>query len=52
MCPGGSTGSDLPEGGQVSLRGLAPLVVVQVLSGIQQRTRSGAKTTGVNLRRV
>jgi hypothetical protein len=40
------------EGGQVSLRGLAPLVVVEVLFGIQQRTRSGAKLTDVNLRAV
>jgi integrase len=40
------------EGGQVSLRGLPPLVVVQVLFGIQQRTRGGAKITDVNLRGV
>ena len=40
------------EGGQVSLRGLEPLVVVQVLFGLQQRTRGGAKTTDVNLRGV
>jgi len=40
------------EGGQVSLRGLAPLVVVQVLFGIWQRTRGGAKITDVNLRGV
>jgi len=40
------------EGGQVSLRGLAPLVVVEVLFGIQQRTRGGAKVTDVNLRAV
>jgi integrase len=40
------------EGGQVSLRGLAPLAVVQVLFGLQQRTRGGAKTTDVNLRAV
>src|SRR5215813_4891037 len=38
------------EGGQVSLRGLAPLVVVQVLFGIWQRTGGGAKITDVNLR--
>jgi len=38
------------EGGRVSLRGLPPLVVVQVLFGIWQRTRSGAKTTDVALR--
>jgi len=40
------------EGGQVSLRGLAPLVVVQVLFGIWQRTGDGAKITDVNLRGV
>jgi integrase len=40
------------EGGQVSLRGLPPLVVVQVLFGIQQRTRGGAKITDVGLRAV
>ena len=38
------------EGGQVSLCGLPPLVVVQVLFGIWQRTRSGAKTTDTDLR--
>jgi len=40
------------EGGQVSLRGLPPLVVVQVLAGMQQRTLGGAKITDVNLRAV
>lgn len=40
------------EGGQVSLRGLPPLVVVQVLFGIQHRVRGGAKLTDVNLRAV
>ncbi|MGH3288994.1 MAG: tyrosine-type recombinase/integrase [Streptosporangiaceae bacterium] len=41
------------EPGQVSLRGLTPLVVVQVLTGIQQRVRGqGAKITDVNLRAV
>ena len=40
------------EGGQVSLRGLPPLVVVEVLFGVQQRTRGGAKLTDVNLRAV
>jgi integrase len=40
------------EGGQVSLRGLSLLVVVEVLVGIQQRTRGGAKLTDVNLRAV
>jgi hypothetical protein len=38
------------EGGKVSLRGLPPLVVVQVLFGIWQRTRGGAKITDVDLR--
>ena len=42
----------ISEGGQVSLRGLAPLVVVQVLFGIQQRTSDGAKITDVTLRAV
>ena len=46
------TGSAVSQGGQVSLRGLAPLVVVEVLFGIQQRVRDGAKTTDVNLRAV
>lgn len=40
------------EGGQVSLRGLAPLMVVEVLFGVQQRTSGGAKLTDVNLRAV
>jgi len=40
------------EGGQVSLRGLPPLVVVEVLFGAQQRIRGGAKLTDVNLRAV
>ena len=44
------TDGAVAEGGQVSLRGLPPLVVVQVLFGIWQRTRSGAKITDVALR--
>ena len=44
------TDGEVTEGGQVSLRGLPPLVVVQVLFGIWQRTRSGAKITDVALR--
>jgi integrase len=41
----------VPEPGQVSLRGLAPLVVVQVLAGIQYRVREqGAKVTDGTLR--
>ena len=35
----------MTEAGQVSLRGLAPLVVVEVLFGLQQRVRGGAKCT-------
>jgi len=38
------------EGGQVSLRGLAPLTVIGILLGTQQRTRQGAKTSDVDLR--
>ncbi len=38
------------EGGRVSLRGLPPLVVVQVLFGIERRTSGGAKITDVDLR--
>jgi integrase len=38
------------EGGQVSLRGLAPLVVTEVLFGLWRRTGGGAKVTDVNLR--
>ncbi len=38
------------EGGQVNLRGLPPLVVVQVLFGAWQRTRGGAKITDTDLR--
>ena len=40
------------EGGQVSLRGLPALVVIEVLLGIQQRTRDGAKVKDGNLRAV
>jgi len=38
------------EAGRVSLRGLAPLVVVEVLFGLQQRIRGGAKCTDTSLR--
>ena len=38
------------EGGQVSLHGLPPLLVVQVLFGIWQRTRGGTKIKDVDLR--
>jgi site-specific recombinase XerD len=40
------------EGGQISLRGLPPLVVLEVLLGLQQRTRDGAKANDVSLRAV
>ncbi|HEX9357875.1 MAG TPA: tyrosine-type recombinase/integrase [Streptosporangiaceae bacterium] len=40
------------QGGQVSLRGLPPLVVTETLFGIQQRVGDGAKITDVNLRAV
>jgi integrase len=36
--------------GIVSLRALPPLVAVQVLAGLQQRTRDGIRTTGSELR--
>jgi integrase len=38
--------------GEVSLRGLSALVVVQVLYGLQQRTRDGIKTRSAQLRSV
>ena len=38
------------EDGQVSLHGLPPLVVVQVLFGVCQRARGGAKITDTDLR--
>jgi integrase len=38
--------------GQVSLYGLAPLVTAQLLVGLQQRTRSGARTSEKALRSV
>lgn len=40
------------QGGQVSLRGLPPLVVAEVLFGVQQRVRGGAKIRDVTLRTV
>jgi integrase len=46
------TQSAVSEGGQVSLRGLAPLVVIEVLFGIQHRVRGGAKVNDVSLRAV
>ena len=47
-----ATASAVSVSGQVSLRGLPPLVVAQVLFGVQQRVRDGAKITDVNLRAV
>ncbi len=40
------------EGSQVSLRGLPPLVVAEVLYGVQQRTKSDIKTSYLYLRGV
>jgi integrase len=42
--------SGVAEPGQVNLRALPPVVVVEVLFGIQQRVRGGAKITDVDLR--
>ena len=36
----------------MSLRGLPPLVVIEVLFGVQQRVRGGAKVYDVTLRAV
>jgi integrase len=47
-----ATQSAVAVSGQVSLRGLPVLVVVQLLFGVQQRTRDGAKITDVDLRAV
>ena len=47
-----ATQSAVAEGGQVSLRGLPPLVVIEVLFGVQQRVRGGAKVMDVILRAV
>ena len=46
------TQSAVSVGGQVSLRGLSPLVVVEVLFGVQQRVSGATKITDVNLRAV
>ena len=57
-CPGAEerhwqlTEPAVSEGGRVSLRGLPPLVVTEVLFGIWQRAGDGAKITDVNLRAV
>ena len=42
------TQSAVSVGGQVSLRGLSPLVVVEVLFGVQQRVRGATKITDVD----
>ncbi len=47
-----ATESGVAEPGQVNLRALPPLVVVEVLFGVQQRIRAGAKLTDANLRPV
>jgi integrase len=44
------TAPAVAEGGLVSLRGLAPLVVTEVLYGIQQHTRAGTKVSETVLR--
>lgn len=46
------TESPIPEAGVVNLRGLAPLAVVQVLYGLQQRTSDGVKTKPEMIRLV
>ena len=57
-CPGADqrhwqlTEPAVSEGGRVSLRGLPPLVVTEVLFGVWQRTGDGAKITDVTLRAV
>jgi integrase len=47
-----ATVSAASEPGRVSLRGLAPLVVLQVLYGLQQRTHAGRKTNDDQLRGI
>ncbi len=42
--------SGVAEPGQVNLRALSALLVVEVLFGVQQRVRGGAKITDVDLR--
>jgi integrase len=42
----------VPEPGQVSLRGLPPSVVVEVLFGVQHRVHGGGKVKDVTLRAV
>jgi integrase len=47
-----ATVSAASEPGRISLRGLPPLVVVQVLFGLQQRTRAGGKTNDDQIRLI
>jgi integrase len=47
-----ATESGVAEPGQVNLRALPPLVVVEVLAGLQTRLRSGLRLTDVVLRAV
>ena len=42
----------VPRSGQVSLAGLNPAVVIEMLFGLQQRTRQGVKTHDAILRAV
>ena len=42
----------VPRAGQVSLAGLSPAVAVEMLFGLQQRTRQGVKTYCAILRSV
>lgn len=45
-----ATESGVAEPAQVNLRALPPLVVIEVLFGLQQRIRAGARLTEANLR--
>ena len=55
-CPGLDAGRwqltepPIPEGGHVSLHGLPPLVMVQVLFGVWRRAQDGVKTGDISLR--
>ena len=61
LCRAGRTPDELswrlteppvPRAGQVSLAGLGPAVAVEILFGLQQRTRQGVKTNNAVLRPV
>ena len=61
LCRAGRTPDELswrlteppvPRAGQVSLAGLGPAVAVEILFGLQQRTRQGVKTNNAILRPV